>query len=225
MTPRQRNRLTMTGVALLLGVLVVAQLRGQVADASLSQQSAQDLTLLVANLNTQNEELRGEIATLEQQLTALTDSHARGDSAAGQLRADLDRIQGWAGLRAVDGPGISIRVDGQIGGDGVEDLLNELRNAGAEAISIGGVRVVPGTVVAGSAGGLSVENTALTPTFEIRAIGSPQILTGSLTRAGGIIAQLSVTFPDAEITVTPLDTIAIPATDRDLTPIHGQPSL
>ena len=225
MTPRQRNRLTITAVALLLGVLVVAQLRSQVADASLSQQSAQDLTLLVANLNTQNEELRSEVATLESQLTALTDSHARGDSAAGQLRADLDRIQGWAGLRAVDGSGISIRIAGKIGGDGVEDLLNELRNAGAEAIAIGGVRVVPGTVVAGAAGALSVENTALNGTFEIRAIGSPQILTGSLTRAGGIIAQLSVTFPDAEISVTPLDTIAIPATDRDLTPIHGRPSL
>ena len=225
MKPRLRNRLTITGVALLLGFLVVAQLRSQVADASLSQQSAQDLTLLVANLNTQNEQLRGEIATLQQQLTSLTDSHARGDSAAGQLRSDLDRIQGWAGLRAVEGPGITIRVAGSIGGEGVEDLLNELRNAGAEAISIGGVRVVPGTVVAGAAGSLSVENTALNGTFEIRAIGSPQILTGSLTRAGGIIAQLSVTFPDVEISVTPLDAIAIPASDRDLTPVHGQPSL
>ncbi|MBI3746556.1 MAG: DUF881 domain-containing protein [Chloroflexi bacterium] len=212
-------------MAVILGFLVVAQLRGQVADASLAQQSAQDLTLLVANLNTQNEELRGEVATLEQQLTSLSDTHARGNSAAGQLRADLDRIQGWAGLRAVNGPGISIRVAGQIGGDGVEDLLNELRNAGAEAISVGGVRVVPGTVVAGAAGALFVESTVLGGTFEIRAIGSPQILTGSLTRAGGIVAQLSVTFPRAQVSVTPLDSVAIPATDRDLAPVNGRPSL
>jgi uncharacterized protein YlxW (UPF0749 family) len=225
MRPNQRNRLTITAVALLLGFLVVAQLRGQVADASLSQQSAQDLTLLIANLNTHNEQLRGDIATLEQQLAALTSSHARGDSAAGQLRAELDQIQGWAGLRAVQGPGITIHVAGDISGEGVEDLLNEVRNGGAEAISIGGVRVVPGTVVAGAAGSLSVENTALNGTFEIRAIGSPQILTGSLTRAGGIIAQLSVTFPEASISVTPLDVVAIPATDRDLTPVNGKPSL
>jgi uncharacterized protein YlxW (UPF0749 family) len=225
MTPRQRNRLTITAVALLLGFLVVAQLRGQVADASLSQQSAQDLTLLIANLNTHNEQLRGDIATLQQQLATVTDSHSRGDSASGQLRAELDEIQGWAGLRAVQGPGITIQVAGSIGGEGVEDLLNELRNAGAEAISIEGVRVVPGIVVAGAAGGLSVENTPLSATFEIRAIGSPQILTGSLTRAGGIIAQLSVTFPETQISVTPLDSVAIPATDRDLTPVHGQPSL
>ena len=225
MTPRGRNRLTITAVALILGILVVAQRRGQGADASLSQQSAQDLTLLVANLNTQNEELRAEVATLQQQQSSLTDSHSRGDNATGQLRSDLDRIDGWAGLRAVQGPGISIRVSGNVDGGGVEDLLNELRNAGAEAIAIDDVRIVPGVVVAGAAGAISVENTSLTPNFEIRAIGSPQIMTGSLTRAGGIIAQLSVTFPDIEISVTPLDTVAIPATDRDLTPIHGQPSL
>jgi uncharacterized protein YlxW (UPF0749 family) len=225
MRPNQRARLTITAVAILLGFLVVAQLRGQVTDASLAQQSAQDLTLLIANLNTHNEQLRGDIATLEQQLAALTTAHSRGDSAADQLRAELDQIQGWAGLRAVQGPGVTIHLAGDISGEGVEDLLNEVRNGGAEAISIGGVRVVPGTVVAGAAGALSVENTALGGTFEIRAIGSPQILTGSLTRAGGIIAQLSVTFPEAEISVTPLDIIAIPATDRDLTPVNGKPSL
>lgn len=222
---RRRNRITVTGVAFILGLLVVAQLRSQTAGDGLSHQSAQDLTLLVANLNTQNGQLRGEIGLLEQQLAELTDSRARGESAADQLRGDLDRIQAWAGLRAVEGPGISIRVTGSINGEGVEDLLNELRNAGAEAISVEDVRVVPGSVVAGAAGALSVENTALGTSFEVRAIGSQQILTGSLTRSGGIIAQLGVTFPDASISVTPLDLVTIPATRRDLAPIHGQPSL
>jgi uncharacterized protein YlxW (UPF0749 family) len=220
-----RRRWAFTAVAMLLGVLVVVQLRSQVADANLAQQSAQDLTLLIANLNTENEQLRTEVASLQQQLSTLSDARSRGQSAAGQLRADLDQIQGWAGLREVDGPGISVLVSGPIGGEGVEDLLNEIRNAGAEAIGIADVRIVPGSVVAGQPGNLSVENTALGSTFEVKAIGSPQILTGSLTRAGGIIAQLTVTFPDATFSVTPLDDLTIPATDRNLTPSHGQPSL
>lgn len=222
---RSRNRTSIAVVAMLLGVLVVAQIRSQGANAGLANQTAQDLTLLVANLNTQNEELRGEVASLERQLALLTDSRARGESASGQIRADLDRIQAWAGLRDVAGSGISVRVSGSIDGQGVEDFLNELHNAGAEAISVEGVRIIPGSVVAGPVGGLSIENTVLGDSFEIRAIGSPEILTGSLTRAGGIIAQLSVSFPDLTISVTPLDAVAIPATQRDLTPIHGQPSL
>ncbi len=222
---RGPNRVAVATVALILGVLVVAQIRGQGVNATLANQTAQDLTLLVANLNTQNEELRGEVAALERQLATLTDSRGRGQSAAGQLRDDLDRIEAWAGLRAVTGSGVSIRVNGSIDGQGVQDFLNELHNAGAEAIAVEGVRLVPGTVVAGRAGAVSIENTALGASFEIRAIGSPQILTGSLTRSGGIIAQLSVAFPDVTISVTPLDVVAIPATDRDLQPSHGQPSL
>ncbi|MES2208952.1 MAG: DUF881 domain-containing protein [Chloroflexota bacterium] len=222
---RSRNRLSIATVALILGVLVVAQIRSQGASTGLANQTAQDLTLLVANLNTQNEELRGEVAALDRQLATLADSRARGQSAAGQLREDLDRIQAWAGLRAVAGSGVSVRVNGAIDGQGVEDFLNELHNAGAEAIAVEGVRMVPGSVVAGPVGALSVENSALGTSFEIRAIGSPQILTGSLTRAGGIIAQLSVAFPDVTISVTPLDAISLPATLRNLEPIHGQPSL
>lgn len=222
---RGRNRLSITVVTVILGLLVVAQLRSQGLNTGLAAQSAQDLTLLVANLNTQNEALRGEVAALQRQLTTLTDARSRGQSAAGQLREDLDRIEAWAGLRAGTGQGVSVRVTGNIDGAGIEDLLNELRNAGAEAIAIEGVRLVPGTVVAGSAGALSVENTALGSSFEIRAIGSPQILTGSLTRAGGIIAQLSVSFPEAFISVTPLELVSIPATERELVPVHGEPSL
>lgn len=222
---RPRNRVSIAVVALILGVLVVAQIRSQGTNTGLANQTAQDLTLLVANLNTQNEELRGEVATLEHQLATLADARARGQSAAGQLREDLDRIQAWAGLRAVTGSGISVRVSGDIDGQGVEDFLNELHNAGAEAIAIDGVRIVPGSVVAGPSGALSVENSALGASFEIRAIGSPQILTGSLTRAGGIIAQLGVAFPRLTVSVTPLDVVAIPATERDLSPVHGQPSL
>ncbi len=220
-----RNRWPITIVALILGVLVVAQLRSQGVNTGLAEQSAQDLTLLVANLNTQNEALRSELAGLERQLVTLSDARSRGQSAAGQLRADLDRIEAWAGLRAGEGPGVSVRVTGATDGAAIEDLLNELRNAGAEAIAIGGVRLVPGSVVAGSSGDLSVENTLLGTSFEIRAIGSPQILTGSLTRAGGIIAQLSVSFPDATVSVTPLELVSIPATERNLLPIHGTPSL
>jgi uncharacterized protein YlxW (UPF0749 family) len=222
---RPRNRWSMTIVAAILGVLVVAQLRSQSANPGLSNLSAQELTLVIANVNDRNEGLRSEVAALERQVAFLTDAHDRGVSAIDRLRADLAALEAWAGLTAVDGPGVSIRVSGPIGGEAVEDLLNELRNAGAEAISVEDVRVVPGSVVFGEPSALSIENTPLTDGFEIRAIGSPQILTGTLTRAGGVIAQIGATFEDVTITVTPLDAVAIPATERDLVPAHGAPSL
>lgn len=222
---RARRRWTVTLVTAILGVLVVGQLRSQAANPGLSGLSAQELTLVIANVNTRNEQLRAEVAALERQASALTQARDRGENATDQLRADLAALEAWAGLTAVVGPGVSIRVSGGIGGEAIDDLLNELRNAGAEAIAVADVRVVPGTVVYGDPGALSVQNTLLPDGFEIRAIGSPQILTGTLTRGGGVIAQIAATYPDASISVTPLDTVAIPATDRDLVPVHGRPSL
>ncbi|MBF8289858.1 MAG: uncharacterized protein HW391_826 [Chloroflexi bacterium] len=222
---RTRRRWAVTAVTAVLGVLVVAQLRSQAATPGLSALSAQELTLVIANVNTRNEQLRAEVDALERQVATLTATLARGDSATGQLRFDLAAIEAWAGLIAVTGPGISIRISGDIGSEGIEGLLNELRNAGAEAIAVEGVRIVPGTVVYGASGALSVENTPLPASFEIEAIGSPQILTGSLTRSGGVIAQLAATNPDAAISVTPLEAVSIPATERDLVPGDAQPSL
>jgi uncharacterized protein YlxW (UPF0749 family) len=222
---RSSHRWTITLVAAILGVLVVAQLRSQAANPGLSNLSAQELTLVIANVNTRNEGLRSEVADLERRVASLTDAHDRGVSALGQLRSDLAALEAWAGLTPVIGPGVSIRVTGEISGEGVEDLLNELRNAGAEATAVEDVRVVPGTVVYGGPGALSVENTPLLDGFEIRAIGSPQILTGTLTRAGGVIAQLTATYEGLTISVTPLDAVSIPASERDLVPDHGTPSL
>jgi uncharacterized protein YlxW (UPF0749 family) len=219
------SRLTVAAVAALLGVLAIGQLRGQSGAPALAALSATDLTQLIANLTTGNDQLRAEVTDLEGQESHLQDAHDRGETTVGSLTSDLAQIRAWAGLAAVTGQGIAIVVRGPIGGDGVEDLVNELRNAGAEAIAVDGVRIVTGVVVAGAPGALSVENNAIGDAFEIRAIGSPQILTGTLTRTGGVIAQLAATYPDAQLTVTPVEQQTLPATDRPLVPTYGKPQL
>jgi uncharacterized protein YlxW (UPF0749 family) len=222
---RPKDQLALTAVAVVLGLLVVAQIRGQQTEAGMAGLSAQELTLLIANVNTRNEQLRTEVASLEKQLTDIGAAKTRGESAVDALRADLAKVRSWAGLVAVTGPGVTISVRGAIGGDGVQEVINELWNAGAEAVAVDAVRIVPGVVVAGAPGAVSVDDTPLADGFTISAIGSPQILTGSLTRIGGVIAQLGAPYPDATLTVTPVDRVAVPATDRDLVPADARPRL
>jgi len=219
------SRLTVAAVAALLGVLAIGQLHAQTGAPALAGLSATDLTQLIGNLTTGNDQLLAEVSDLQGQEAQLQAAHDRGETTVGQLSADLARIRAWAGLTPVTGQGIAVIVGGTIGGDGVEDLVNELRNAGAEAISVDGIRIVTGVVVAGAPGSLSVENHAIGDSFEIRAIGSPQILTGTLTRTGGVIAQIGASYPDARLTVTPADKLTLPATDRSLVPSHGKPKL
>ena len=195
---RLRNQLTISAVALLLGFLVVVQLRVQQSSPGLAALSAQDLTSLVANLNTRNDQLRTEVA----------------------------RLRAWAGLEPVTGPGVTITISGRIEGAGVEDLINELHNAGAEAIAVEGVRLVARSTVSGPPGSLDVDGYILGDPFRIRAIGRPETLVGSLTRAGGIIAQLAATDPEATLDVAPVDEpMLLPASKRALVPDHGHPRL
>ncbi len=220
-----RSQIALAIVALLLGFLVVTQVRSQAGGTGLEDRSAQDLTLLVANLNTRNDQLRAEVADLGIQLDSIRAAQARGDTSAGQLRADLLRIRIWSGVDAADGQGVRVVLRGPVTALVLEDLLNELRNAGAEAISVGGVRVVPATIAGGAPGTLSVEDSALADPLEVLAIGNSATMTGTLTRAGGLVAQELATNPGIAIEVTPADRIHVPATTRDLTPRIARPRL
>ena len=222
---QRRNQLTIAAVAFVLGLLVIIQLRTQASGAAFAGLSSQELTVLVANLNDRNDELRGEVATLDRELATLTANTERGEVSVDELRADLRRVRLYAGIDPATGPGVAITIRGPIDGTGVEDLVNELRNAGAEAMAVDKVRLVPGVVIVGAAGSVSVEGVPLADPFELSAIGAPDKLTGSLTRSGGIIAQLAATQPDVVVEVTPLDRVDVPATDRDLVPSHGHPRL
>lgn len=222
---RGSGRLAMSAVLLLLGFLVVAQLNSQAADQGLAALSVQELTELVANVTTRNNQLREEIQNLERQRESVKSAVERGDTSAVQIRTDLRRVLGWSGALGVSGAGVQVDVEGPLPGDAIEQLLNELRNAGAEAIAIGAIRVVPGVIVSGPADSLVVSGIPVAGPIEILAIGQSEALAGSLARAGGPIAQLAARYPDVSITVIGSDFVDVPPTDRDLYPVLGSPRL
>jgi uncharacterized protein YlxW (UPF0749 family) len=222
---RRSAQLAMTAVLFILGLLAVAQFNAQGADQGLAGLSVGDLTELVANVTTRNNQLREEIAILERQRETVKAAVDRGDTSSTQIRTDLNRVLGWSGVLPVTGPGIRITVDGPIPGDEIELLLNELRNAGAEAAAIGGVRIVPGVVATGPAGAVVVRGVPLGDPTELTAVGQPQVLAGSLRRAGGPIAQLNARYPGVVVGVVAVDLVTVPATDRDLTPQLARPRL
>lgn len=222
---RMGNQLTIAAVSFVLGLLVVMQLRTQVSGSGLGGMSSQDLTVFVANLNAGISERRQEIAALERDLATLSANQDRGVVSLGQIRAELLAIRAYAGLEAVVGPGVTVTVNGPIDGPTLEDLINELRGAGAEAIAVDGVRVVAGSAVTGGPGVTEIDGIRLDDPFEVSAIGGAETLTGSLTRSGGIVAQVAATSPDVTLTVTPVERLQLPATTRNLVPEHGSPRL
>ena len=221
----RRGRLWVTVVCFLLGLLLVVQLRAQTnAAAGLEGLSAQDLTTLIANLNLKNGQLRSEITELEFEARALTDGAARGEVSAGGLADDLRRIRLWAGMEPARGRGAVVTFVGPVPADAVNDTLNELLNAGAEALAVGGVRVASGTVVSAHAGGLTVDGQVLRAPFDVVALGNPVNLAAILGRPGGLIGRIQVARPDVRVSVREShEPLYIPATLRDPTPRHAKP--
>lgn len=221
---RPRAMATMTVVAFVLGLLLVIQLRAQEAAGGFQQLSTQDLTQLIANLNVQNGQLGAEAADLDSQLRSLTAASANGQVSVSQLQDDLRRLRLWGGLDPVRGQGVVVDVSGPITSRAVNDLLDELRLAGAEALAVADVRVVPGTIVAQAPGGLTVEGTPLAARFSVEAIGSPAALQAILSRSGGIVSRILVAQPDVVIHVTQsASPLELPATTRTLAPVDGKP--
>ena len=89
-------------------------------------------------------------------------------------------------------------------------LVEELRNAGAEVISIGDVRVVTSTSIVAKDGELVCDGVTLDAPYVIRAIGNPSDLQNAVNIAGGVGSRLKVMF-GAQVTVTQSDDVVIDA--------------
>ena len=182
--------------------------------------------MLIANLNDRNGVLRSEVAQLESDLRAVEASGASRESNVDRLRSDLTRLGMWTGTDAIEGRGVRVDVTGPITADAVNDLLDELRLAGAEAIAIEDVRVVAGTTVSGRPADLVVEGVDLGSSFDIVAIGSPPALQAILDRPGGIVSRIAVGQPDVLVDVTTSETpMQLPASRRDLIPQGATPRI
>lgn len=204
-------------VALFVGLLIVGQLRSQSTPIALSSLSAQELSTLLETLNARNVELTDALADLREQLRAYELADAQGRSDLAISEESLRGISAFAGLSAVTGQGVVIQVEGSFDPTAVNDLIYELRNAGAEAISIDDVRITARTVAALGTGAIELDGVPIGSKFEIRAIGSPDGLRSAIERPGGIMRLLQQSV-SARFLLTEERQLTVPATQRDLFP-------
>ena len=215
-------QLSMVAVAVLIGMLGVGQLRSQARPAEISSLSAQELSTLVETLTTSNRQLRAGLADIREQVREYRLSGSQGESALQVGREDLRRITAFAGLAGVQGQGIVMTVEGDLDAIALNDLVNELRNAGAEAIAVDDVRITAGSVVVQGPTSLEVDGAEVAERFVLRAIGSPDGLLGAMERPGGIISQLKL-FIRATIEIRQAESVQLPATAMSLLPEAGEP--
>lgn len=203
----------MTAMALFLGVLVVSQFRSREAySRTLQQETPEQLTRLIADLNDRNRQLRTEIFDLRLALEAAQSAIASGRGSLETSEKQLAQLRVFSARSRVTGPGIAVRVEGQFDERALSDLVNELRNAGAEAIAVNDARVGPRTWFGpGAAGTLVVDAKETRGPWVIRAIGDPDVLYVAMTRTGGIIGQFELIYTRTRFTVGRESGLDLPA--------------
>ena len=215
-------QLSLVVVAMLIGVLGVGQLNSQARPSEITSLSAQELSTLIETLIARNRELRTGLADIREQLREYEVSGPQGQSALQVSREDLRRITAFGGLAPVNGQGIVMTVDGDLDAIALNDLINELRNAGAEAIAVDAVRITARSVAIEGPRSLQVDGVDVGRSFTVWAIGSPDGLLSAMQRAGGIISQLKL-FISATIVIRQAEAVQLPASKVALLPVTGKP--
>ena len=216
------SQVTLFVVAMLIGLLAVGQLNSRARPIEISSLSAQELSTLIETLTARNRELRTGLADIREQVRQYEVSGPQSESALQVSREDLRRITAFGGLAPVDGQGIVMNIDGDLDAIAFNDLVNELRNAGAEAIAVDDVRVTARSVAIQGPRSLEVDGAQVGRRFTLRAIGSPDGLLGAMERPGGIISQLKL-FISATIQIRQTESIELPASEVSLLPVIGTP--
>lgn len=136
---------------------------------------------------------------LEKKIEEATNNNANLEDAKNQIQEGNKLI----GLTEVTGPGVIITLsDSKLDASTVLDpsllvvhdldvyyVINELKNAGAEAISVNDQRVVPTSAIECGGNIITINGEKIGSPFEIKAIGLPENL-ANLDRTGGYLAKM-----------------------------------
>ncbi|MFG1781707.1 DUF881 domain-containing protein [Rhodococcus oryzae] len=182
-----------------LGVAIATQVRNTGSGDTLDSARPADLLVLLDNLGQREASLRQEIAGLEETLATLQRSGGGSQAALDEARARLTALSIQVGAVPAAGPGVVLTVADpgtNVGSEVMLDLIQELRAAGAEAISIRGeggepVRIGVDSWVTGSPGQIKVDGIDLEAPYEVLAIGDPPTLAAALNIPGGVIDTVS----------------------------------
>ncbi len=189
-------------VALLLaglGFAVVVQVRSTRTDGLLANARQEDLVQILDDLANRSDRLRQEVASLSASRERLSSGTGASEAALADARRRTQLLGVLAGTSPATGPGITVTVTdprSRVGADVLLDALEELRDAGAEAVQIEGpgptgvassVRVVASTSLLDRDGGVAVDGSVLRPPYRFVVIGDPATLSAALAIPGGVV--------------------------------------
>lgn len=170
--------------------------------------------------------LYAEVENAEKLLEKERENSTQNNSELSKLENDIKTINTQLGLTDVTGQGVIVKLDDSksIGSSSfanivdlnkyvvhdsdILEIVNELKNAGAEAISVNEQRIVTNTVIECDGTVIKVNGVKIGAPFEIKAIGMKETLL-NIKRLGGYLWNLENRFY-LDVSCSSSDNISIP---------------
>lgn len=182
-------------VTALLGFMLATQYQAREGlNTRLASEREEDLEQVLSNLATSSDQIQDEIIDLRVRLQAARGSAEQEQVLLDNAQAQLDSLRILLGLVGAHGPGVVATISdpsGTIGPEVLLDLVEELRDAGAEAIDVNGVRVVASTAFAGEPGTMTISGARVSSPFSISAIGAADTIAEALRIPGGVVDSVN----------------------------------
>jgi uncharacterized protein YlxW (UPF0749 family) len=207
-----------------LGFAIVVQLR-QTEQQGLATLRQSDLVRILDDVGDRRDRLAAEESDLESQRRELTDVRTGDQAALDAARRRATTLGILAGTVAAKGPGVEVYITdprATVRAATLLDLVQELRDAGAEAIQIGSVRVVASTSFTDVDRGVLVDNVMLSAPYTVHAIGDGQTMATALEIPGGVIASMP---EGAHATVATREEVEVTALHALPDPAYARPAV
>ncbi len=184
-----------------LGLLLSLQFKTHQAMADdLNYQSNETLAAVAKNLTTKYYQLIQEVWDLRTQLKLLQQSADQNKTALEAMTREQQKLNIALGTIPVEGPGIVITIpendQNYFGYQDIVDIVNELWNSGAEAVSVNGFRVTNSTSIMPDSEftAVLINGVRISYPYTIKAIGEPNSLDKGISIPFGIVDNLRTLF-------------------------------
>ena len=188
-----RGQLIVAVLCAVLGFAVVAQVHSNDRDTKFATARQDELVGILGDLSQRSDRLRSDIRDLDDTRAGLAHD-TQGQAALDDARRRATAYGILAGTLPATGPGIELTIDdaqGHVRAASLLDTLEELRDAGAEAVQVDDVRVGVNTYFTdASSGGALADGHVLARPYRFLAIGDPHTLATALNIPGGVLRTL-----------------------------------
>jgi uncharacterized protein YlxW (UPF0749 family) len=212
-----------TVLALALGFALATQVQ-QTQAAGLEALSQPDLLQVLDDVSQRSARLDAQLGELQRNRDALRSGVDTAAAALQQAQDQVDRLGILAGTVGATGPGISVVISdpqARVTSVYLLDIIQELRDAGAEVIQVGQVRVVAETAFDDEGADLVADGTVLNRPITILAIGEAATMSAAMSIPGGVVDTVRQRGGVAVVTIR--DRVDIDALHTLVPPRHATP--